>query len=75
MRRLCGTQIWDPRLRDVWTPIEPFSAPPGTTLRFTAAYDNSENNRRNPSRPPREVMRGPAPTDEACALEVVLVDE
>jgi hypothetical protein len=73
MKRLAGTSFWDPRLRQLWAPEAAFDLPAGTTLVFTARYDNSAGNRRNPASPPVLVRGGPGPLDEACALEVVLV--
>lgn len=72
IKRLAGTGRWDPRLRNVWAPVETFAVPAGARLRFTAVYDNSAANRRNPSRPPVAVAFGDGPLDEACRLEVVL---
>ncbi len=71
-KRLAGTGKWDPRLRNVWAPASTFVVPAGARLRFTAVYDNSAANRRNPSRPPVAVPFGNGPLDEACRLEVVL---
>jgi hypothetical protein len=74
-RRLAGTSHWDPRRRDVWAPLEPFRAPAGARLRFTAIYDNSETNRRNPDVPPKDVVGGDGPRREKCELRVVLIDD
>lgn len=42
-------------------PIEPFSR-----IRLTCTYDNSVNNPRNPSNPPKAVRWGEQTTDEMC---------
>jgi uncharacterized protein (TIGR03437 family) len=48
---------------------EPIAAPGGSRLRFTAYFDNSADNPRNPNNPPRPVRFGEATTDEmAVAL-------
>lgn len=72
-KRLAGTSFWDPRLRQLWAPEAAFDLPAGTSLTFTARYDNSAENRRNPATPPVLVRGGPGPLDETCALEVVLI--
>jgi hypothetical protein len=73
VRRLAGTSFWDPRLRALWAPVEPFPMPAGTRMSFTVRYDNTEANRRNPARPPRDVRFGPGLDEEACSLEAVFI--
>ena len=49
-----------------YTYKDPVELPKGTRLRLTADYDNSANNPRNPSNPPKRVGWGEQTTDEMC---------
>ncbi len=64
---------WDFRWQDVYRFRDPVFLPRGTrvTMRFT--YDNSANNPRNPSRPPRRVVWGENTTDEMGDLYLQVV--
>ncbi len=44
----------------------PVPLPRGTRVEVIAYYDNSEQNRRNPNKPPKAVRWGESTTDETC---------
>lgn len=76
-RSLVWIKDWDYRWQDTYRYREPLLLPRGTRLELVAYYDNSSNNPRNPSNPPRRVTFGEETTDEMCFafLEYLLVDE
>jgi len=45
---------------------QPLKLPAGTTINLAARFDNSADNPRNPSRPPKRVKWGEQTTDEMC---------
>lgn len=47
--------------------------PKGTRLDATITYDNSEQNPRNPTHPPRRVKWGPMSTDEMAAMTLSVI--
>ncbi len=59
---------WDFKWQMQYTLKEPVKAPKGSKIRIEAVYDNSENNPRNPSSPPKRVRYGEKTTDEMCLL-------
>lgn len=64
---------WDFNWQDSYRPAEPIFLPSGTTLVMQYSYDNSADNVRNPSRPPKHVRFGPASTDEMGDLWLQLL--
>jgi len=46
---------------------KPVPLPKGTRVEVVAYYDNSEQNPRNPNKPPKAVRWGESATDETCA--------
>ena len=54
---------------------EPRFLPKGTKIRFSAIYDNSAANPKNPFSPPRPVFLGEATTDEMLLPMLVLTSE
>jgi len=44
----------------------PVPLPKGTRVEVVAYYDNSEQNPRNPNKPPKAVRWGESATDETC---------
>lgn len=64
---------WDFNWQGQYTYAEPVRLPAGTRIELTASYDNSADNPRNPSDPPRRVRFGEQTTDEMlfCFLQVV----
>jgi mono/diheme cytochrome c family protein len=55
---------WDFNWQGFYWFRTPVALPVGTRIELTAAWDNSTQNPRNPSRPPREVYWGERTTDE-----------
>lgn len=55
---------WDFAWQDQYRFREPLELPAGTRIELRITYDNSAQNPRNPSSPPRRVVSGPASTDE-----------
>ena len=51
----------------------PVRLPAGTDLAMEFTYDNSDDNPRNPSHPPRRVVWGPSSTDEMAGLHIAVV--
>ena len=75
-RWLIQINDWDFNWQDEYRYAEPVRLPSGSTLAMRYLYDNSADNPRNPSRPPRRVRFGPGATDEMAELmlQVVPVD-
>jgi mono/diheme cytochrome c family protein len=59
---------WDYDRQDVYQYSHPVVLPAGTRLTAEFTYDNSANNLRNPSSPPRFVMWGARMMDEMASL-------
>ncbi len=57
---------WDFHWQGTYTFARPVPLPGGTRIDVVALYDNSEANRRNPAKPPRDVTWGEGTTDEMC---------
>ena len=55
---------WNFKWQDQYRYVRPVSLPTGTVLTMRYTYDNSEENPRNPSHPPRRVVFGPQSSDE-----------
>jgi Flp pilus assembly protein TadD len=55
---------WDINWQAVYTYREPAALPKGTRIEMRISYDNSSENPRNPSSPPRRVRAGPRSEDE-----------
>ena len=69
-RRLNLLEIldWDFNWQQNYRYARPIRLPADTRLEMEFVYDNSEQNRRNPSHPPRRVTWGPETTDEMAGL-------
>ena len=61
---------WDFAWQAVYPLARPLSLPRGSVLHMRIAYDNSEDNARNPSHPPRRVGAGNRSVDEMGHLWV-----
>jgi Copper type II ascorbate-dependent monooxygenase, N-terminal domain/Copper type II ascorbate-dependent monooxygenase, C-terminal domain len=57
---------WDFNWQGAYSYEEPASLSAGTRVRLTCTYDNSANNPRNPSNPPKLVQWGEGTEDEMC---------
>jgi hypothetical protein len=66
VRPLIYIDDWDFHWQGLYRFANPVPLPGGTRIDVTAIYDNSEGNRRNPTRPPRDVGWGEGTTDEMC---------
>jgi Flp pilus assembly protein TadD len=77
LRPLIHITDWDFRWQQVYRYVTPFWLPEGTTLTMEYRYDNSADNPRNPSRPPRPVHWGQRSADEMgdLWLQVLTRDE
>ncbi len=65
-RRLIHVPDWDFSWQGFYSYKEPDKLPRGTHVDMVARYDNSADNPRNPSSPPKEVTWGEQTTDEMC---------
>jgi AhpC/TSA family len=67
---------WDMDWQDQYRFSLPVPLPEGTVLTLAAYFDNSEDNPRNPNKPPRRVRYGVETTAEMCACHLeFLVDD
>jgi hypothetical protein len=66
---------WDFNWQGQYQYRAPITLAQGTVIKLDAYYDNSAENPRNPSSPPRRVGWGEQTTDEMCLLGVQLVTE
>ncbi|KAF0242207.1 MAG: hypothetical protein FD180_4035 [Planctomycetota bacterium] len=66
---------WDFKWQDAYMPKEPLKLPKGSKILYTAIYDNSEKNPRNPNRPPKAVYWGEKTSDEMCLGYVGYVED
>jgi Tfp pilus assembly protein PilF len=67
-KRLISIGDWDFNWQDVYRYVTPVSLPAGTTVRMRWRYDNSAENPRNPSVPPKHVRYGQRTSDEMSEL-------
>ena len=63
-KSLIHIREWDFRWQHVYRYQTPLALPRGTRLTMEYAYDNSEQNPRNPDRPPKHVFWGQRTVDE-----------
>jgi hypothetical protein len=66
---------WDFNWQGQYQYRSPITLARGTVIKLDAYYDNSTENPRNPSSPPKHVGWGEQTTDEMCLLGVQLVAE
>src|SRR5262249_38595224 len=67
-KRLISIADWDFNWQDVYRYTTPWPPPAGTTVRMRWRYDNSADNARNPSVPPKRVRYGQRTSDEMSEL-------
>ena len=67
-RSLLWIKDWDFNWQDGYVYKQPFTLPKGTRIDVTITYDNSTENPRNPSNPPRRAVFGEQSFDEMGAL-------
>jgi len=63
-RVLIDIADWDFRWQHVYRFVTPLKLPKGTTVSMRYTYDNSEDNARNPQRPPQRARWGQRSSDE-----------
>jgi tetratricopeptide (TPR) repeat protein len=63
-KRLFRIDDWDFNWQDTYSYAQPIALPAGTVLSMEFSYDNSAENVRNPSHPPKRVTTGETSTDE-----------
>jgi hypothetical protein len=63
---LVSVPDWDFNWQSTYMYKKPIELPQGTRIHLTAHYDNSVDNARNPSDPPKLVTWGEKTTDEMC---------
>jgi hypothetical protein len=66
---------WDFNWQGQYQYKKPVELPKGTVIKLDAYYDNSADNSRNPSKPPKRVRWGEETTDEMCLLSVQVVTD
>jgi hypothetical protein len=74
-RDLLAIDDWDFNWQDEYVFAEPVQLPRGATVAMEFLYDNSADNPRNPSRPPRRVQTGEQSTDEMGNITLQLAPE
>jgi mono/diheme cytochrome c family protein len=67
-RSLLFIKDWDFNWQDGYAYKQPFRLPKGTRIDVTITYDNSTDNPRNPSNPPRRAVFGEQSFDEMGAV-------
>jgi len=77
VKNLLWIQDWDFAWQEQYAYKDYVFLPKGTRLDGTVSYDNSADNPRNPSNPPRRVTWGEQSTDEmgSVGIQVVAVNE
>lgn len=71
-RPLLWIQDWDFNWQDGYNYKQPVVLPKGSRIDVRIVYDNSANNPRNPSNPPRRVQWGEQSTDEMGSIGFLL---
>jgi hypothetical protein len=66
VRPMVWIKDWDFNWQGAYIFKEPMELPKGTRFDVEAFYDNSKDNPRNPTNPPKTVSWGEATTDEMC---------
>jgi thiol-disulfide isomerase/thioredoxin len=75
IRPLLWINDWDFDWQDQYRYAKPVRLPKDTVLTFAAYFDNSEDNHRNPNKPPRRVRYGIESRDEMCACHLEFLPE
>ena len=72
-RTLLHIPDWNFNWQQQYLYATPIRLPAGTDVVMEFTYDNSADNPRNPSHPPRRVTWGPSSTDEMAGLHIAVV--
>jgi Tol biopolymer transport system component len=73
VKPLIWIQDWDFNWQEQYTYKAPFTLPKGTRIDATLRYDNSADNPRNPSNPPKRVLFGEESFDEMGGVGLNLI--
>jgi hypothetical protein len=68
VRQLVYIDDWDFHWQGNYTFVQPIPLPGGTRIDMTAVFDNSAENPRQPTRPPRPVRWGDGTADEMAIV-------
>ena len=68
VRPLIHIDDWDFNWQGTYTFVQPIALPAGTRIDMVATFDNSADNVRQPSHPPRPVGWGEGTTDEMAIV-------
>ncbi len=73
---LINVADWDFNWQEQYRLAAPLPLPKGTIIKMTYTYDNSADNPRNPSSPPKRITFGEQSTDEMafCFMQVIAHD-
>ncbi len=66
---------WDFNWQGAYRYVKPVRLPKGTVVKVDAVYDNSSDNPKNPSDPPRRVYWGEQTTDEMCLCGMTVITD
>jgi hypothetical protein len=66
---------WDFNWQGAYVFKEPLRLPKGTVIKVDSVYDNSTDNPKNPSNPPKRVHWGEQTTDEMCLCGTTIVTD
>jgi hypothetical protein len=66
---------WDLDWQDQYRYLKPVRLKKGTLLTLAVYFDNTEDNPRNPHKPPRRVRFGQGTDDEMCACHLELLPD
>ncbi len=72
-RKLFAIDDWDFNWQGRYNYAEPVRLPKGTRVKATLTYDNSSDNPRNPSDPPKHIAWGEGSTDEMGSVGFAFV--
>jgi hypothetical protein len=72
-RPIINIDDWDFNWQGFYLSAEPIDIPSGSSVKVTAIYDNSANNRKNPNNPIVPVGWGERTTDEMCLAFVGVI--
>lgn len=77
VKRLLVIEDWDFNWQQEFRFLNPIDLPAGTTVEMEFSYDNSTDNPRNPSDPPKRVRAGATAADEMALvfLNLIAVDD
>jgi hypothetical protein len=66
---------WDFNWQGAYLFKDPVRLPKGTVIKADAVYDNSSDNPKNPSNPPKRVRWGEQTTDEMCLCGTTIITD